>query len=136
MREKLGALKPFWIYFGILVAGCIIFFICPLLLFLFLPLAFILVFVWIVIVFLIGSEVQQRLKLGTLGKRIALAFLCSLIVLMIFPVGFEIYDFIEYQRFSITDFLEELVEIPFWIAFAVHSAAFWAGEEFGRIETT
>lgn len=127
------ALLPFWLYWGVLVCGCLLIFLCPLLLFLILAMALLLVPVWLIIVYLVGNAVQRRSYLNRPDKRIALSFFCSLLTVLIFPVCSEIYDIIQWRTFHLSSFTAAFRDPVFRILFALHFFAFWTGEEMGRL---
>ena len=123
------ALKPFWIYWGLLVFGCIVFFMFPLILFVFFSVIILILPLWFVTVYLIGMGVQKRSRLPKVAQRMVLAFLCSLVSVLVFPAGLWIDDILRWHTIHIDSLIRSLNDWPLWIVFAVHSAAFWAGEE-------
>ena len=129
------ALKPFWIYWGILMLGCILFFIFPLILFVFFSVMILILPLWFVTVYLIGMGVQKRSRLPKAAQRMVLAFLCSLVSVLIFPMVSWIYDILRWHTIHIGSLIQSLNDWSLWIVFAVHSAAFWAGEETERLSS-
>lgn len=127
----LKALIPFWIYWSLLVLGCILFFYMPLLLFLFLPVMLVIIPTWLVIVYLIGDAVSKRGNLDKIRKRIALSFLCSFLTMILFPVGLWISDIIQWGHFSFSSLIRNFHDRTLWILFAIHFGVFWIGEEIG-----
>ncbi len=127
-----GALRPFWIYWGVLMAGCILFFICPLLIFLFFPVAFIAAALWLVIVYIVGNAVQRRSGLEKMSRRLALAFVCSFSVIMIFPVCSWVYELFKWNELRLSSLLNNFKDAVFWIGFVLHFFCFWIGEEVGK----
>lgn len=125
-------LKPFWIYWGILISGCILFFICPLVFVVFLPLLLIIILIWLVIVYMIGAAVQQRSGFDKIYKRIALSALCSCLVVVIFPVCSWIYDTVKWNELRLESFINNFKDLYLWILFALHFSSFWLGEEISK----
>ena len=128
-------LIPFLVYWGVLVLGCILFFVCPLLFFIMLPTLLVIVPVWFIVVYLIGNMVQQKSRLEGIGKRIILAFLCSALTIMIFPVGSGIYDILQWNKLHLISFINGFKDMFLWGVFAVHFLIFWIGEEVGHVAT-
>jgi hypothetical protein len=128
------ALIPFWIYFGSLVIGDILFFICPLILFLFFPIALLCVILWIVIVYLVGNAVQKRTRQNKLWKRAGTAFVCSSLVVLIFPASVLIDDYIKWNRWYLGNFLDSFTDITVVMILVIHILVFWIGEEMQRLE--
>lgn len=128
-NKLIKALTPFWIYWGSLLAGCILFFIFPGILFLFLPVAFIGVFIWAVIVYMVGGAVQKKTELKKIWGRAGISFVCSLMTTIIFPVCTLIDDFIKWNHFYWQRFLSDCTDPLFLIVLSVHFIIFWVGEE-------
>lgn len=127
--KSIKTLKPFWIYWGVLVFGCIVFFLYPLLFIVFLPMLLFLIPLWIIVVYLIGNAVQRNSQSPDIRKRIFLSFFCSLFTVLIFPVGAWIYDIIRWNKFYFDSFLRNFTDKSFWIIFIIHFFVFWIGEE-------
>lgn len=129
----LGALLPFFIYWGVLVAVCIAFLACPVLFIVILPVLLVIVPLWLIVAYLVGDAVQRRSGLPGAGRRLALSLLCSFLTISICPVGFWLYDAVEWRTFAISSLTGGFGDRLLWIAFALHALAFWAGEEIGHI---
>lgn len=127
----INAFKPFFIYWSILILGCILFFLCPLALFLFFPLLIIIIPTWAVIVYLIGSSVQQRSDLKRIGKRITASFLCSFLSTIILPIAFLLDDAIKWGTLHLKYFTDPSL----WITFAIHLLIFFTGMQTAHLMT-
>ena len=127
----IAAFKPFFIYWTILILGCILFFLCPLVLFLFLPLLIIIIPTWAVIVYLIGNSVQQRSDLKGIGKRITASLLCSFLSTIILPIGFLLEDVIKWGTLHFKYFTDPSL----WITFAIHLFIFFIGMQTAHLMT-
>lgn len=125
----LKTLKAFWIYWGLLVLGCIVFFLYPLLFIVILPMLLILIPIWIIVVYLIGNAVQRQSNTEKISKRIFLSLLCSFLTVLIFPVCSWVNDIVTWKKLYLDSFLGNFSDMSFWIMFAIHFLAFWAGEE-------
>lgn len=126
-------LKPFWIYWGALIILCILFFIWPLLFFVFLPVLLIIVSIGIGIVYMVGNAVQLRSGSDKIVKRIVLSAICTFLTVMIFPVCSWVYDAVRWNDLQLDSFANNFRDRTFWIAAFVHFLTFWIGEETGRI---
>ncbi len=115
--------KPFLIYWTVLILGCLFFFLCPFILFLLFPLLIIIIPTWAVIVYLIGSSIQQRSALKGIGKRIATSCLCSLLTILVLPTAFLLEDAISWGTIRFKYFTDPSL----WITFAIHFFIFLAG---------
>lgn len=136
VSAMIKALIPFWIYWGLLVLGCILFFcipILPLILFIFLPMLLVIIPVWMVIVYLIGNAVSREGRINRISQRFVLSFLCSFLTIMLFPVGSWIYDGVQWDKFYLDSLIENFHDKPLWIMFAIHFFIFWIGEEMGNL---
>ncbi|MDE5910001.1 MAG: hypothetical protein K2H52_14850 [Lachnospiraceae bacterium] len=127
----IDAFKPFFIYWTILILGCILFFLCPLVLFLFFPLLIIIIPTWAVIVYLIGNSVQQRSDLKGIGKRITASLLCSFLPTIILPIGFLLEDVIKWGTLHFKYFTDPSL----WITFAIHLFIFFIGMQTAHLMT-
>ena len=85
--------------------------------------------IWIIVVYRIGSAVQKKSGSEKIRKRIALALFCSFLTVLIFPVCTWINDIVTWKKLYLDSFLGNFTDMSFWIMFAIHSLAFWAGEE-------
>lgn len=128
-RNFMYDLKPFLIYWGVLVLACVLFFICPLLGILILPMLLIIIPVWLIIVYMIGNAVQRKSGLKQIRKRIVLSLLCAFLTTMIFPVGLWIYDAVKWNEFHLDSLIKNFEDMFLWIMFTIHFLAFWLGEE-------
>lgn len=99
-HSMIDTFKPFLIYWTVLILGCLFFFLCPFILFLLFPLLIIIIPTWAVIVYLIGSSIQQRSALKGIGKRIATSCLCSLLTILVLPTAFLLEDAISWGTIS------------------------------------
>lgn len=127
------ALRPFWIYWGVLFAGCILFFVCPILFIVVLPVIFIVIPLWFSVVYMIGNAVQLRSGFDKISKRIAVSVLCTFLTVMIFPACLWVSDVVKWNDLQLDSFVNYFKDTVFWIAFFIHFFAFWLGEEMGRI---
>ncbi|HCT90619.1 MAG TPA: hypothetical protein DF613_04435 [Lachnospiraceae bacterium] len=130
-----GALLPFFIYWGVLVAVCVVFLTCPVLFIVILPLLLIIVPLWLIAAYLVGDAVQRRGRLEGAARRMALSLLCSFLVIAVYPVGFWLYDAVQWNAFEIGSLVRSFSDRPLWIIFALHVLMFWAGEEIGHTAT-
>lgn len=130
-----GALLPFFIYWGVLVAVCIAFLACPVLFIVILPLLLVVVPLWLIAVYLIGDAVQRRSRLEGAARRMALSLLCSFLAIAVCPVGFWLYDAVKWNTFEVSSLVGNFNDRPLWIIFALHVLMFWAGEEIGHTAT-
>lgn len=83
-RIVLHDLKPFWIYFLAVFGGHIALFIYPYILFFILPLMIVFVIIALGVVYMVGKAVQKRMGKNKRMKRIAIAVICSFLIVMIF----------------------------------------------------
>lgn len=130
------ALKPFWIYWGLLTTGCILFYSIPmmsLLLFLILPVMLVIIPVWFVIVYLIGDAVSLKGSFDKIIQRIGISLLCTFLTVIPFPVVSWICDSMTWDHFYLTSLIGNFNDRPLWIVFAIHFFAFWIGEEMGHL---
>lgn len=127
------ALKPFWIYWGILFAGCILFFIYPVLFIIVLPVLLVIIPLWFGVVYMVGNAVQLRSGFDKISGRIAMAVLCTFLTVMIFPVCSWVDDIVKWNNFQLGSFANNFKDMTFWIAAFIHFLAFWIGEETGRL---
>ena len=125
----LKALTPFWIYWGILIAGCILFFYIPLVFFIFLPMLLVIIPVWALIVYQIGKAVQKKSGFEKMSSRILLSLFCTALTILIFPACSFVYDTIQWNRIHPGSFTNNFKDRAFWIISAVHFLIFWAAEE-------
>lgn len=133
--SMMKALMPFWIYWGLLATGCILFFAIPimsLLLFLVLPMLLVIIPTWFVIVYLIGDAVSRRGNFDKIIQRIAMSLLCSFLTIMLFPVISWICGSVTWNHFPLTSLIRNFNDRPLWLVFAVHFFAFWIGAEIGH----
>lgn len=79
----LKALTPFWIYWGILIAGCILFFYMPLVFFIFLPMLLVIIPVWALIVYQIGKAVQKKSGFEKMTPSNGTAFILALLPIIL-----------------------------------------------------
>ena len=126
MRKKL---MPFWIYFGVFVAGDVLCLAFPFLIILMLPMLLVVVPVWMVVAYLIGSAVQQRSEGNNIISRIAVAFLCSFFIAMVLPVSMELREMIKWGSFNLSSLYYIFTDGFWWTEFIVHFLLFWTGEE-------
>lgn len=131
MRKKL---MPFWIYFVLLVIGNVLCQAFPFLYIFMLPMLLIIVPVWIAVAYLIGSAVQQRSEENNLVSRITVAFLCSFSIAMVYPVGTELKNMIQWGRFHFDSLCYIFTDGFWWFGFIVHFLFFWLGEELEHYE--
>lgn len=127
------ALKPFWVYWGILFAGCILFLICPLLFIIVLPVLLIIIPLWFGVVYMIGNAVQIRSGADRISRRMALAVLCTFLTVMIFPVCTWVDDIVRWKGLQLGSFVNNFKDMIFWIVSFIHFLVFWIGEETGRM---
>lgn len=120
---------PFWIYFILFVIGDVLCLVFPFLYILILPMLLIIVPVWMVVAYLIGSAVQQRSEGNNIIRRIAVAFLCSFFIAMVFPVSAELRDMIKWGGFDFSSLYYVFTDGFWWTCFVVHFLLFWIGEE-------
>lgn len=127
-RNIIHDLNPFWIYFIVVFLGNIALFVCPILLFIVLPLAIVLVVVAFGVVYMVGKAVQNRIGKNKRIDRVMVAAVCSLLIAMIFPVCDLVKIYIEWQTLHIDKFWG-YIDVTFIIVVVVHFIAFWVGEE-------
>ena len=92
--------------------------------------------VWIIVVYLIGNAVQKKSDLEKISQRIVFALFCSFLTTLIFPVCSWINDIVTWKKLYLDSFLRNFTDMSFWIMFAIHSLAFWAGEEIEHLTET
>lgn len=126
MRKKL---MPFWIYFVLFVIGDILCLAFPFLYILMLPMLLVIVPVWMVVAYLIGSAVQQRSEGNNIISRIVVAFLCSFSIAMVFPVSAELRNMIKWGSFHFDSLCYVFTDGFWWTCFVMHFLLFWIGEE-------
>lgn len=132
-RIVLHDLKPFWIYFLAVFGGHIALFIYPYILFFILPLMIMFVMIAFGVVYMVGKAVQKRMGKNKRMKRIAIAVICSFLIVMIFPICDLVKNYVQWQTIYINRFWENYVDMTFIIIFAMHFLFFWMGEEVGYL---
>lgn len=126
MRKKL---MPFWIYFVLFVIGDVLCLVFPFLYIFMLPMLLIIVPLWMIVAYLIGSAVQQRCVENNIISRIVVAFLCSFSIVMVFPVSMELRNMIKWGNFDFGSLCYIFTDGFWWACLVVHFLLFWIGEE-------
>lgn len=122
-------LWPFYIYWGILLMGCILFFWQPVFFLLLFSVSLILLFAWAVLVFLVGEAMQRRVRLFGRRVRFLTALLCTALTVLIFPSCSFVYGFLKGGKLKFSEFGNCFTDMVFWIVFLIHFLLLWGGME-------